>query len=249
MTHLDEYRDAYDHVAFERTDGVLTMRLHTDDEELVWGGRPHAELGHCFGDVAADRDNEAVILTGTGDSFIDEEDFGGGEITPEIWSRVLEDGKRLLRNHLEIPVPMIGVVNGPATVHAELAVLCDIVLCSEKAVFQDAPHFPSGLVPGDGVQVVWLNLLGLNRGRYFLLTGQRISAEEALDLGVVNEVMSREELLPRAYELADDITDRPTAMLRYTREALLQQLKTEMLGSLGQGLALEGLGAVDYWSE
>jgi len=49
---------------------------------------------------------------------------------------------------------MIAAVNGPALIHAELALLCDIVLASETAVFQDLPHFPSGLVPGDGVHVV-----------------------------------------------------------------------------------------------
>ena len=50
---------------------------------------------------------------------------------------------------------MIAAVNGPALIHAELAVLCDIVLAAETAEFQDAPHFPMGLVPGDGVHVVW----------------------------------------------------------------------------------------------
>jgi hypothetical protein len=65
-------------------------------------------------------------------------------------------------NLLEIQAPMIAV-NAPATVHAELALLCDIVLAVDHATFQDAPHFPSGLVPGDGVHVVWPMLLGLNR--------------------------------------------------------------------------------------
>jgi enoyl-CoA hydratase/carnithine racemase len=79
-------------------------------------------------------------------------------------------------------------VNGPVNIHAELAVLSDIVLASENAAFQDAPHFPNGLVPADGVHVIWPYLLGRNRGRYFLLTGERLSAQEALRLGVVAEV-------------------------------------------------------------
>ena len=80
---------------------------------------------------------------------------------------------------LDIEVPMIAAVNGPVTVHSELAVLCDVVLARTDTYFQDAPHFPGGLVPGDSMQVVWPMLLGPNRGRYFLLTGQEIHAEEA----------------------------------------------------------------------
>jgi enoyl-CoA hydratase/carnithine racemase len=81
-------------------------------------------------------------------------------------------------NHLDIEAPMIAAVNGPALIHAELALLCDIVLASETAIFQDLPHFPSGLVPGDGVHVVFPLLLGANRGRYSLLMGQKIPAHE-----------------------------------------------------------------------
>lgn len=52
-----------------------------------------------------------------------------------------------------------------------------LVIASDTATFQDAPHFPNGIVPGDGVHIVWPLLLGPNRGRYFLLTGQRLSAQ------------------------------------------------------------------------
>ena len=64
---------------------------------------------------------------------------------------MLYDAKRLLINLLEIQAPMIAADNGPATVHTTLALLCDIVLAADHATIQDAPYFPSGLVPGDGV--------------------------------------------------------------------------------------------------
>ena len=142
---------------------------------------------------------------------------------------------------------MIAAVNGPATVHAELALLCDVVLAANHATFQDAPHFPSGLVPGDGVHVVWPMLLGLNRARYFLMTGQELSANEALDLGVVNEVMPQADLLDRAWAIARGIRQRPELTVRLTREAMLQPVKRAMLDYLPYGLALEGLAACDYW--
>jgi len=136
---------------------------------------------------------------------------------------------------------MIAAVNGPALIHAELAV-CDIVLAADTTEFQDAPHFPMGLVPGDGVHIEWPLILGPNRGRYFLLTGQKLAANEALELGVVNEVMPRDKLLPRAWELAREICKRPSLARRYARVAMTQMLKQAMLDGLGYGIALESLG-------
>jgi enoyl-CoA hydratase/carnithine racemase len=152
-----------------------------------------------------------------------------------------KDAKHLLMNLLDIEVPVIAAVNGPALIHAEIPVLSDIVICSENAEFQDAPHFPNGVVPGDGVHVVWPLVLGANRGRYFLLTGQKLSAPEALTLGVVSEIVSRDKLLTRASELAEKIAKRPRLASRYARVALTQPIKRAMLDNLGYGLALEGL--------
>jgi len=250
MTRLTDYEKKYRHIRIERRDGILQMTLHSDGGALVWGGGPHEELSYAFADVGRDPENKLIILTGTGDSFcarLDEASLG--KITAAAWDHLYSDAKRLVMNQLDIEVPMIAAVNGPAFVHAELAVLCDIVLASENAAFQDAPHVPSGLVPGDGVHVVWPLVLGPNRGRYFLLTGQKLSAHEALTLGVVNEVLPREKLMPRAWELAEQLTSRPRLTLRYARVAITQQLKKLMLDNLGYGLVLEGLGACDYWPD
>jgi enoyl-CoA hydratase/carnithine racemase len=247
----DTYSTAYKHVAMRRDDrGVVELRLHTDNGPLIWGDGPHSELGDCFADVGSDTDNKVVILTGTGEEFIARLDSSWvGTMTPELWDRIYTHGKRLIANLLDIEVPVIAAVNGKATVHAELAVLSDIVLASDDAVFADAPHFRYGTVPGDGVQAVWPLLLGPNRARYFLLTGQRIGAKEALDLGIAGELVPKHDLNDRAWELAHQLAQQPTTILRYTRAAVTAQLKSQILGQVDHGLALEGLGAHASWPE
>jgi len=94
----------------------------------------------------------------------------------------------------------------------------------------------------DSAQVVWPLVLGPNRGRYFLMTGQRIGAAEAQALGVVAEVLPREQLMPRAWELAAEFATKPAITLRNTRAAFTYPLKKRMLEELSRGLALEGLG-------
>jgi enoyl-CoA hydratase/carnithine racemase len=247
-TALPDYATKYAHAKLERTDGILEVTLHSDGDTLVWGDSPHTELGHLFADIACDPDNRVVILTGCGDRFIGKLDTSWvGEMTPAKWDKIYFHGKRLLANLLDIEVPIVAAVNGPASVHAELAVLSDIVLASDTAYFQDAPHFRYGTVPSDGVHVVWPLLLGMNRGRYFLLTGQRLSAEEALALGVVNEVVPGADLLDRARAVAADLARQPDITLRYTRVAFTQQLKRLVLDHVGYGLALEGLAAYGSW--
>jgi enoyl-CoA hydratase/carnithine racemase len=139
---------------------------------------------------------------------------------------------------------VIAAVKGPATIHAELAVLSDIVLAAEHAEFADLAHGPTGVVPGDGVHTVWPMLLGPNRGRYFLLTGQRLSAQEALRLGVVGEVLPAEQLMPRARQLAAQLASLPVRMLRYTRMLLVRDLRKRLRDELEVGLALEALAMI-----
>jgi enoyl-CoA hydratase/carnithine racemase len=245
---MSEYATRYKHARLERRDGILQVTFHTDGNELQWGGSPHEELSYLFADIARDFENRVIILTGTGESFCANPPLtGSSSLKSSTWDRVYNEGKHLLINLLNIEVPMIAAVNGPAHRHAELAVLCDIVLAADHATFQDSAHFPNGTVPGDGVHIVWPLLLGANRGRYFLLTGQKISAREALALGVVNEVLPRDQVLPRAWERAAQIAARPTLAIRYARVAMTQTLKRMMLDDLGYGLALEGLSASEHW--
>jgi enoyl-CoA hydratase/carnithine racemase len=140
---------------------------------------------------------------------------------------------------------MISAINGPALRHSEIPLLCDIVLAAEHTTFQDSAHFPNGMVPGDGMHIVYPLLLGLNRGRYFLLTGQTLTAHQAQEMGLVSEVLPPHALLPRAWTLAEQLAQRPPLVLRYSRVLLTQYLKRQLHDLLGYGLALEGLGVGD----
>ena len=246
MATFEQYSNKYESIRMERRDGILQITLHTGGGTLQWGEVPHREFPQAFSDIGSDPENKVVIMTGTGEGFSGPRAVGESRPsrTAREWDKTYWEGKHLLTNLLDIEVPMIGAVNGPALRHSELPLLCDIVLASEEASFQDSGHFPRGLTPGDGMHVVYPMLLGMNRGRYFLLTGQELSATEAKDLGLVAEVLPREELLPRAWTLAEQLAQQPPLVLRYTRVVLTQYIKRQMQDLLGYGLALEGLGAM-----
>ena len=247
MSIFEEYEKKYECARLTRNDGILLVELNSDGKSLVWDEVAHRELGYLFADIATDSENLVVILTGCGDDFCTEINADDWDLSsPRGWDVIYWEGRRLIQNYLDMPVPMIGVVNGPARVHAELAVLCDVVLASDTAEFQDAAHFsPFGAVPGDGTHLVWPLLLGRTRGRYFLITGQKISAGQALDLGIVNEVLPRDELLARAFTLAEQIASQPPLAVRYTRVALSMLLKHMLGDGLSHGLALEGLSVIE----
>jgi enoyl-CoA hydratase/carnithine racemase len=249
MSSFDEYRDKYSMIRMRREDGILEMQFHTDGKPLHWSLIPHGQLEQAFLDVGRDRENGVVILTGTGDAFSGPQLAHGGHnhardpATAEKWDPIYWEGKHLLGNLLNIEVPMIAAVNGPAVRHAEIPLLCDIVLAAEEATFQDSAHFNGGLVPGDGVHVVFPLLMGTNRGRYFLLTGQELNATEAKEAGLVSEILPRDKLMARAWEHARNLMLRPPLLRRYARVLLVQDIKKRMHDLLGYGLALEGLAA------
>lgn len=229
--------------------GTCTIRLHSRGGPLVWGGLPHRELADLFSRLGGDPAVRVVVLTGTGDGFIGlpAADNGGlarGELPARSWSDIVVEGERLIDGLLSIPVPTIAAVNGPAVAHAEIAVLCDVVLATPETYFCDEAHALIGLVPGDGVHVVWPLLLGPNRGRYFLLTGQRIPAAEALSLGVVGEVVQAGSLAARAAEIAADLARRDPVVMRATRSVLTRSLRRAMSEDLAAGLAAEAFAAM-----
>jgi enoyl-CoA hydratase/carnithine racemase len=248
MADFPTYADRFRFVELKREDGILEVRIHNEGGPAIWTagiGGIHAELGDAFYEVARDPGTHVVVLTGTGDTFLTEVDTAGvGAMDSQTWFRIFKEGKDLIQNLLDIEVPVIGAVNGPAWVHAELLTLSDIVVASERATFADKAHAPGGVVPGDGVHVWWEMLLGPNRARHFLFTGSEIGAAEGQRLGFVAEVTPHDKTLERAWEIAHELRSKPPLMLRYSRSAMTQNIKRRMLDDLGFGLILEGMGVM-----
>ena len=249
-TRFAEYRDRYANFRFELSkDGVLFMQCHTNGGSLVWDWKAHDEMSDAFADVAGDREIKVLIHTGTGENY--NADWGPSGVDKPIYKAMEGDrglmkldekawyGRMLIENVLAVEVPVITAVNGPCNIHSEVALLGDIVLASDDACFQDLAHFPRGMVPGDGQHVIWPLLIGRNRARHMLLTGRKISAQEACDWGAVAEVLPKAKLLDRAWELAHELAKRPPLALRYTRLLFTQDFKRAFLDELAHGLARE----------
>ena len=247
MPSFDSYRDAFPNARLTRSkNGVLEIALHTNGGALIFNGHTHEQFVDLFHAVGSDPDNRVVILTGSGKAFMDTISPEGFDFfSPRGFDKIYREGKKVLMNILDIEVPMIAALNGPVRLHSEYALLADVVLATPETVFQDKPHFDFGIVPGDGVNLLWPEVIGSVRGRYFLLTRQELDAETAKAWGAVNEIVAADRLLARAHEIADQLAALPPLTSRYTRIALTQKLRRIIDEGAGYGLALEGISAFD----
>jgi enoyl-CoA hydratase/carnithine racemase len=251
VSNFDVYAKQFEHVQMRREGGILEVRLHSQGGPLQWGSKPHGELARVFREIALDKENHVMILTGTGDTFSGPRaseapvEPGLHSRSARSWEHLHADGMELMDSLLSIQALVIAAVNGPALRHCELALLSDIVLASENAEFQDSGHFPTGLTPGDGINVATPVIMGLTRSRYFHLTGQILGAKKAQEWGLVNEVVARDALMGRAWELARELTKQKPMVMRHTRLLNTHEMRRRMLEMVGYGLALEGLDVAD----
>jgi enoyl-CoA hydratase/carnithine racemase len=247
MTRFDAYRQTFPNARLTRSKtGVLEVALHTDGGTLIFDGHTHEQFVDLFHAIGSDPDNRVVILTGSGEAFMETISSEGFDFfTPQGYDKIYREGKKVLMNILDIEVPLIAAVNGPARLHSEYILLSDIVLATPSTVFQDKPHFEFGIVPGDGVHLLWQEVIGTVRGRYFILTRQELDAQTAREWGAVNEIVPAEKLLARAREIAEGLAELPPLTTRYTRIALTQKLRRIIDEGVGYGLALEGISAAE----
>lgn len=245
---FEEYRERFkQHYTMQRReDGVLLVEAHTQGGPTQLSVQNHRSLGQMLKTVGADPQNEILILTGTGKEFMMDADPEGFRLEEEdgaywAYEYAYKDGRinvSALINDLEIPT--IGVLNGPGF-HTEICLMCDISICSDDAVIFDL-HYDIGSVPGDGIHCCFQELLGVKRAAYALLTGQAIDARTALEYGMVNEVLPRERLLARAWQIADHIMTQPRTTRRLTTQIVRRPWRQRITNDLDGGFGIQMFG-------
>src|SRR6201982_3382235 len=247
MSHLEKYSDGFPNGRLTRSKTrVLALGLPSDGGTLVFNGHTHEQFVDLFHTIGSDPDNRVVILTGSGNGFMESITLDGFDFfSPQGYDKIYREGRKVLMNILDIEVPLIAALNGPVRLHSEYILLADIVLATPSTVFQDKPHFDFGIVSGDGAHLLWQEAVGTIRGRYFILTRQELDAQTAKEWGAVNEIVAADNLLPRAREIAEGLAKLPSLTTKYTRIALTQKLRRIIDEGVTLGLALEGISAAD----
>ena len=247
MTDPD-YADSYENLAFTRDDeGVLVLRFHTNGGPVTFTEQTHEHLPAALEQISLDPENRAMVITGTVDSFMDQIDGPSlGEIfKPAVWEKIRVEGAKVLQRLLELPFPVVGVANGPATVHSEYLLLADIHIASERATYGDAAHTAFAITGGDGLHVVWEEVAGTARAKWLLWTGEEIDAQTALQWGVVSEVVPHEQALERGIEIARMLAAKPALYRSLHKQTLNLNLHRRLTEDVPFGMALEGLTAAD----
>ena len=186
-----------------------------------------------------DEDIYVMVITGAGEDFC-----AGGDIVNfpqnpvEFMERIgmqVKGTKRPIELAREIPKPIIAMVSGLALgAGMELAMACDMIIASEEARFGQ-PEIKVGLIPGGGGTQVLPRLVGEKIAKELVFTGNIISAEEALRIGLINKVVPREKLQETVDKLVDNLLKKSPIMLKFAKMAVNKAFET----SLSAGLAYE----------
>ena len=222
---------------------VVTIRIDRPEAFNAVNEQMHEELAHVF--RAAQHDaGDVFVLTGTDRAFC-----AGGDVdwfqemidTPDKFSSIGADAKAIVMGLLELDKPIISAVNGPAAgLGASIALLCDVVMISEAAKIGD-PHVAMVLVAGDGGALIWPQLIGFNRAKEYLMTGDMIPADEAYRLGLVNHVVPADELMARAYGLAERLGNGASQSINWTKTIVNMPLRQIAVQAMETAMGYEAL--------
>lgn len=245
---LHQYATKYsEHFDIRREAGIVEVRMHTGGGPAIFSRGLLNAWGQLLRDIGADRDNEVLIITGTGGKWIAGFDPRSFSEPPSQWpADVLyeqySDGVRLLESlAFHVGIPTIAAVNGPGP-RQEIALMCDIMICAEDTVIADG-NFAAGSVPGDGMYLVLQELLGTKRAAYLAYTGEGITAETALAWGLVNEVLPAGQVMARAREIASAIAANSRTSRRLTHGLIQRSWQRRIVEDLRGGYAQQLLAA------
>jgi enoyl-CoA hydratase len=234
---LDPQR--YEAIAIDkRPDGVTLATLNRPEKLNAVNATLHNELARLTRDADADDDVRVLVITGAGRAFCAGGDFspqddrGGGVIT-------MREARQIVDHLLECTKPVISAVNGYAMgLGATVALLADVVYAARSAVFADT-HVNMGIGAGDGGQVIWPLLMGVNRAKYYLMTGDRLTATEAERLGLVNFVVDDGTVVDEALAFAGRLAAGPGLAISASKVAVNNYIRVVSSLVLPLSLSLE----------
>ena len=225
----------YQDLLVEKNNGVMTVTLNVPDAMNAFTPGLHNAMSRIWSDIHDDPEVDVVVLTGAGRAF-----SAGGNVVamqkkiddPAQWDEIVPEAKRIIFRMLECEKPIIARLNGHAVgLGATVALFCDIIIAADHTKIGD-PHVNAGLVAGDGGAVIWPQLVGFARAKEYLFTGDLMSATEAERIGLINHVVSADELDDKVYGLARRLASGASKSIRWTKQVTnipLRQLAHSMM--------------------
>jgi 2-(1,2-epoxy-1,2-dihydrophenyl)acetyl-CoA isomerase len=230
----------YETIVFELKDGIAELTLNRPDKLNSFTQRMHEEVREAISIVAADDTARVLLLTGAGRGFCAGQDLSDRAVAPggaavDLGESVEKNYAPLVLSLRALPLPVLCAVNGVAAgAGANLALACDIVLAGHSASFVEV-FCKLGLIPDTGGTYFLPRLAGTARAMGMALLGEKISAEQAADWGLIWKSVPDAELMVQARAMARHFAAAPTKGLALTKQAL----HASAANTLTEQLALE----------
>ena len=224
--------------------GILEIVMGEEGKLATATARAHAEMARIWLDVDRDPETRVAILRGAGKGF-----SAGGDLAMveemtrdfAVRARVWREARDLVYNMINCSKMIVSAIHGPA-VGAGLVVglMADVSIAARNARLIDG-HTRLGVAAGDHAAIVWPLLCGMAKAKYYLLTCEQLSGEEAERLGLISMVCEEDQLREKALEVARKLAAGAQTALRWTKYSLNNWLR--MAGpAFDASLALEVLG-------